>query len=157
MYESLFAEKMTEADEYYSWMHGDCDIQHYTMNSMLHLKTLKDKYIKMYNKFILHLYNYAKVIRILAKGNLPMSLITPLKLQEILTSVKEMLIKTNPDYDIIIKRLHLYYDIKLVTFGIGIQRNLLILFPIFIQPYTQQPLILYWLEMVPVPVVDKKH
>ena len=29
-----------------------------------------------------------------------------------------MLTKTNPDYDIVIKRLHLYYDIKLVTFGI---------------------------------------
>ena len=29
------------------------------------------------------------------------------------------LIKTNPDYDILIKRLHLYYHIKLVAFGIA--------------------------------------
>ena len=28
-------------------------------------------------------------------------------------------------------------------------------FPIFVQPYTQQPLILYQLETVPVPVIDK--
>ena len=44
---------------------------------------------------------------------------------------------------------------KLVTFGIDKKRNLIIHFPIFVQPYTQQPLILYQLETVPVPVVDK--
>ena len=54
----------------------------------------------------------------MAKGYLPISLITPLRLKEILTTVKQNLIKTNPDYDIVIKRLHLYYDMKLVTFGI---------------------------------------
>ena len=54
----------------------------------------------------------------LAKGYLPISLITPLKSQEILNSVKETLITTNPDYDIVIKSLHLYYDMRLVTFRI---------------------------------------
>ena len=58
------------------------------------------------------------MVRILAKGYLPISLITLYKLQKILNSVKEILIKSNPDYDILIKRLHLYYDMKLVTFGI---------------------------------------
>ena len=80
---------------------------------------------------------------------------TPLKLQEILGSVKEALIKTNPEYDTVIKRLHLYYNMNLVTFGIDRQRNLNKQFPIFVQPYTQQPLILYKLETVPVPIVDK--
>ena len=58
------------------------------------------------------------VVTILAKGYLPISLIMPYKLQEILNSVKETLSKSNPDYDIVIKRLHLYYDMKLVTFDI---------------------------------------
>ena len=80
---------------------------------------------------------------------------TPLKLQEILVSVKEALIKTNPEYDRVIKRLHLYYDMKLVTFVIDRKRNLIIQFPIFMQPYTQQPLILYQLETVPVIILDK--
>ena len=35
------------------------------------------------------------------------------------------------------------------------KRNLIIQFPIFVQPYTQQPLILYQIETVPVPIVDK--
>ena len=32
---------------------------------------------------------------------------------------------------------------------------MIIQFQIFVQPYTQQPLILYQLETVPVPIVDK--
>ena len=96
-----------------------------------------------------------KAIKILAKGHLPISLITPYKLQEIINSVKETLIKNNPHYDIVIKRLNLYYNMKLVTFGIDTDRNLIIQFPIFVQPYTQQPLILYQLETVPVPIIDE--
>ena len=92
---------------------------------------------------------------ILAKGYLPILPITPLDLQEILNSVKEMLTKTNPDYDVVIKRLHLYYNMKLVTFRIDRNRNLIIQFPIFEQPYTQQPLTLYQSETIPVHIVDK--
>ena len=77
---------------------------------------------------------YAKAVRILAKGYLQISLVTPLKLQEILGSVKETLIKTNPDYDIVIKTLHLYYDMKSVTFGIDKKRNLIIQFQFSCSP-----------------------
>ena len=47
---------------------------------------------------------------------------------------------------------------KLVTFGIDRKRNLIRQFPIFMQPYKQQPfisLILFQLETVPVPIIDK--
>ena len=73
---------------------------------------------------------------------MPISLVTPLKLQQIIGSVKETLIKTHQYYDIVIMRLHLYYDMKLVTFGIDQKRNLIIQFPIVAQPCTQQLLIL---------------
>ena len=108
MYEKLFAVQITKAYEHYSQMHGDCGIQHYAINSMLYLRMIIDKYIEMYNEFISQLHNYTKAIRILAKGYLPISLITPLKLKEILASIKETLTKTDPDYDIVIKQLHLY-------------------------------------------------
>ena len=55
---------------------------------------IKDKYIEIYNEFNSQLQIYAKAVRILAKGYLPILLITLLKLQEILDSVKETLIKT---------------------------------------------------------------
>ena len=44
---------------------------------------------------------------------------------------------------------------QLVTFGIDRDRNLIVQFPIFVQPYTQQPLIFYQLETVPVPILDQ--
>ena len=44
---------------------------------------------------------------------------------------------------------------KLVTFGIGSNKNLIIQFPVFIQAYTQQLLVLYWIEIVPVPIIDQ--
>ena len=61
---------------------------------------------------------YTKGRRILAKGYLPISLITPSKLKDILNAVQTAIHKTIPDYDIVIKRLHLYYDMKLFTYGI---------------------------------------
>ena len=78
---------------------------------------------------------------------------TPSKLHEILKNVKTALQATNPEYDLVIHKLHPYYDIQLATFGIDRDKNLIIQFPVFMQPYTQQPLILYQLETVPVPII----
>ena len=85
----------------------------------------------------------------------PTHLITPLKLKEILNVVRNTVRKTNPDHDLVIKRLHLYYDMKLVTFGIDNDKNLIVQFPMFIQSYTQQLLILYQIETLPVPIIDQ--
>ena len=76
-------------------------------------------------------------------------------MQEILTEVKKSLHSTNSDYNLVLDRLHLYYDMQLVTFGIDKAMNLIIQFPVFIQPYTQTPLILYQLETVPIPILDR--
>ena len=130
-------------------------IQHYSINSLLYLRIVKEKYVLIHKEFITQLCIYATTIRILAKGFLPISLITPLKLKEILNIVRITIRKTNPDYDLVIKGLYLYYGMKLVTFGIDRDRNLIIQFPMFIQPYTKQPLILYQIEMLLIPIVDQ--
>ena len=116
-------------------------IQYYSINSLLYLRTVKDKYALLYKEFIMQLHIYVTDIRILSKGYLPISLITPLKFKVILNEVRYTVRKTNPGYDFVIKRLQLYYDMKLVTFGIGNDRNLIVHFPVFIQSYTQQLLI----------------
>ena len=127
----------------------------YSINSLLCLGTVQDKYIALYRELITQLHIYASSIRILAKGYLPISLVTPSKLREILIEVKIFIWKTNPDYDLVIDRLHLYYNMQLVTFGINKDKNLIVQFPVFIQPYTQQPLILYQLETVPVQITHQ--
>ena len=64
------------------------------------------------------------------------------------------LAKTNKDYDLGLNRLYLYYDMKLATLGIDNQKNLIIKFPVFVQPYTQTKLTLYQIETVPIPNLD---
>ena len=68
LYESLFAGQTSAAYEAYSQMHGPCSIQHYVVNFMLHLHTIKDKYVKIYNEFILQSHIFSKAVRILAEG-----------------------------------------------------------------------------------------
>ena len=46
---------------------------------------------------------------------------------------------------------------KLVKFGIDNQRNLIVQFPVFIQPYTQKRLVMYQIETVPVPILDENE
>ena len=75
----------------------------------------------------------------------------------ILQEVKEALQVNNRDYDLVIKRLYLYYDMKLATFDIDDQRNLIIQLLVFVQPYTQQYLKLYQMETVPVPIMDENE
>ena len=132
-------------------------LQHYSTNSLLYLRIIQDKYISLYRKLITQLHTYVSAIRILAKGYLPNTLIKPDKLQEILTEVKNSLHITNPDYTLVLDRLHLYHDMQLITFGIDKDMNLVIQFPVFIQPYTQKPLVLYQLETVPVPILDRNN
>ena len=90
----------------------------------------------------------------MSKGYLPIFLITPSKLEAILQQVQAAITKSNQDYEIVLNRLYLYYDMKLVTFDIDYQKNLIIQFPVFVQPYTQTNLTLYQVETVPVPIVD---
>ena len=108
----------------------------------------------MYKELVTQLKSYVSDIRVLAKSYLPTTLITPSKLQEILKEVTKSLQQTNPDYALVLDRLHLYYDMQLVTFGIDREMNLVIQFPVFIQLYIQKPLTLYQLETVPVPILD---
>ena len=84
-------------------------LYHYSINSLLYLRTIQDKNIALYKELIIQLCIYASSIRILAKVYLPILSITPSKLKEILKDVKTAIQKTNPDYDLVIDRLHPYY------------------------------------------------
>ena len=48
-------------------------------------------------------------------------------------------------------------SMKLVTFGIDNQRNLIVQFPVFVHPYTQKRLITYQIETVPVAILDENE
>ena len=129
-------------------------VQQYAFNSLLFLRVVQDKNISLYRELITQLKAYMSAIRILAKAYLPTTLIPPSRLQDILSEVKSSLQQTNPDYTLVFERLHLYYNMPLVTFGVDRNMNFVIQFPVSIQPYIQKPLVLYQLETVPVLIVD---
>ena len=129
----------------------------YSVYTIIFLTTVREKYVKMNEGFKSELKLYSKTIRILSKGYLPISLIPPSKLKAILEQVKEALTKTNKDYDLVLSRLYLHYDMKLVTFGIDTQKNLIIQLLVFVQQYTQTRLTLYQIETVPMPILDTNN
>ena len=147
----------TFAGKLHDWMElcsQDEVICNYAINSVLFVTTVREKYVKMYEQFIKELKLYSRVIRILSKGYLLISLLPPSKLEKILKEVRIAIAKYNKDYDLVLTRLYLYYNMKLVTFGIDNQRNLIVQFLVFVQPYTQKILIMYQIETVPVPILD---
>ena len=150
-YEKLYAGHVNKWFEMYLASQG---ANYYAIHSLLYLRTIQEKYIKMYERFVNQLKEYSHAIRILSKGYLPISLLPPSKLAKILQEVKQVLLKTNKNYGLVIKGMYKYYDMKLVTFGIDQNRNLIIQFPVFVQPYTQKPLTLYQVETIPVPILD---
>ena len=73
---------------------------------------------------------------------------------KILQEVRQVLLKTNKNYGFVIKGMYKYYDMKLVTYGIDRNRNLITQIPVFVQLYTQKPLTLYQIETIPVLILD---
>ena len=76
----------------------------YAIDSMLFLSTISEKYVRIYERFIIELKSYSMLIRILSKGYLPITLIPPSKLEAILEQVRLVLAKTNKDYDLVLTR-----------------------------------------------------
>ena len=66
----------------------------YSADTILFLTSVREKYVKMYEIFIMELKSYSKALRILSKGYLPISLIPPSKLEAILMQAKAALTKT---------------------------------------------------------------
>ena len=94
------------------------DEHSYSIITLLFPRTINEKYVRMYDRFINELKTYSQAICILSKGYLPITLIPPFKLEAILHQVKTALAKTNKNYDLVLNKLYLYYDMILVTFGI---------------------------------------
>ena len=106
--ERTFAGRLNQWFEMYLHQEG---VHHYALNSVLYLISVREKYVKMYERFIEELCIYSKAIRILSKGYLVISLLPPSKLERILSEVRVAIAKTNKDYDLVLTRLYLYYDI----------------------------------------------
>ena len=76
-----------ELDRWYRRYLSARGVNYYAINSLLFLTTNREKYVKMYERFIYQLRMYSQAIRVLSKGYLPISLLPPSKLNTILQEV----------------------------------------------------------------------
>ena len=72
--EKLFSGQINNWYKYYSSSKG---IQHSAINSLLFLATVREKYVKMYKRFLNQLRQYSQAIRVFSKGYLPITLLSP--------------------------------------------------------------------------------
>ena len=106
-YEKLYAGHVNKWFEMYL---ASQVANYYAIHSLLYLRTIQEKYIKMYERFVNQLNEYSHAIKILSKVYLPMSLLPPPKLAKILQEVKQVLLKTNKNYSLVIKGMYKYFD-----------------------------------------------
>ena len=86
-FERLYAGHVNKQFEMYSSSQGT---NYYAIHLLLYLRSIQEKYIKMYERFVNQLKEYLQVKRILSKGYLPILFLPPSKLAKILHEVKQM-------------------------------------------------------------------
>ena len=85
--------------DWYHWYLTYNGMGHYAINTLLYPRMVQEKYIKMYERFVNQLKEYARAIRILSKGYLAINLLPPSKLAKLLDEVKQTFLKTNKTMD----------------------------------------------------------
>ena len=138
-------------DRFYDFSSGPAMYSHMFQ---LYIDNLREKYIRLYEALETELNLLLRSIAILSKGYLPPQLFPPITLVKISQKAIAMIKNKNPDYVLALPHITDYYDMRLVTFGLDDQGKLVICFPIFIKEYQKEPMTLYQIETVKVPITD---
>ena len=120
----------------------------------LYVHSVLERQIRLYEWLLINLKDLLNAIGILSTGHLPPFLFPPTVLENITTNALAMVKKTHPNFVLAIKHLTEYYDMKLATFGVDTEGNMIIAFPVFVQDLTSHPQTLYEIETVKVPIHD---
>ena len=119
------------------------------------IQTLRERHNSIYEELIQVLEDLVVAVATLSKGYLPPQLFPPSRLKAISERALQVVKRKNPDYVLAVPHLTHYYDMKLVTFGVDPDGDLIVTFPIFVQSYHNEPMILYEIETVQVPIKDE--
>ena len=126
----------------------------YSSHASIYLSTLTEKYLSLLRDLITSLDKLVVAIKTLSEGKIPVELISPQLLHQFTLDVMKELAKNHPHYTLAFPHISYYYDMELVTFGVDSHKSLVITFPMFIKPIQSEPLVLYEIETVDVPVDD---
>ena len=121
----------------------------------LYIHSVLERQIRLYELMLRHLKDLLDCIGILSTSKLPPMLFPPTVLENITSNAIDMVHRTHPEYELAVGHISEYYDMKLGTFGIGIEGNMVVAFPIFVKDHSDKPKTLYELETVKVPIPDQ--
>ena len=121
----------------------------------LYVHSVLERQIRLYELMLRHLKDLLDCIGILSTSKLPLMLFPPTVLENITSNTIDMVCRTHPKYELAVGHVSEYYDMKLCTFGISIEGNMVVAFPIFVKDHSDKPKTLYELETVKVPIPDQ--
>ena len=121
----------------------------------LYVHSVLERQIRLYEWLLHHLQDLLYSIGILSTGHLPPLLFPLTVLQNITANAIEMVRKMHPDYALAIEHITEYYDMKLATFGLDSDGNIVVAFPVFVKYHASEPKTLYEIETVKVPIPNQ--
>ena len=98
----------------------------------LYVHSVLERQIRLYKLMLHYLKDLLDYIGILSTGKLPLMLFPPTVLENITSNAIDMVHHTHPEYELAVGYISEYYDMKLCTFGISIEGNMVVAFPIFV-------------------------
>ena len=98
-YKKIFAGNI---HAWFAWYLSKDRVGHYVINSIYCPITIREKYVRMHEGFIEQLKMYAKALKILSKGYLPILLLPLSKLHDILCKVRKALQIKKKNYDLVL-------------------------------------------------------
>ena len=123
----------------------------------MYIHSVLERQIRLYELMLCHLKDLLDSIGILSTGHLPPMLFPPSVLENITLNTIDMVYHTHPEYELAVGHVTEYYDMKLGTFGMDTDGNMVVAFPIFVKDHSDRPKTLYKLETVKVPIPDQNH
>ena len=127
----------------------------YSSHLAMHAFTAAHRVDFLYQLLTEKIQRLVKGIATLSKGYLPPELFPPSFLRNISSRVAQELHKDHLSYKLAFEHESAYYDMPLATFSLDKDMNLIVTFPIFIVPFNHEPLSLFEIETVPVPINDQ--
>ena len=91
----------------------------------LYVHSVLERQIRLYEWLLRNLKDLLNAIGILSTGHLPPFLFPPTVLENITTNALVMVMKSHPNFVLAIKHLTEYYDMKLATFGVDTDGNMI--------------------------------
>ena len=120
----------------------------------LYVHSMLEYQIRLYEWLLQHLKDLLDSIGIHSTGHLSPLLFPPMVLDNITTNAIDLVCKSHPDYVLAIDHITEYYDMKLATFSVDTDGNMIVPFSIFVKDHTSEPKTLHEIETVKVPIPE---